>query len=69
MYNKKSRLYFVFIKSIFSFYQVNTTPADPHSFLSSGEDGTVRLFDLRYKTKCLCEGCRDVSVVWVLVVL
>lgn len=40
-------------------YEVNTIPGDAHSFLSSGEDGTVRLFDLRSKTKCLCEGCKE----------
>ncbi|CAB4010529.1 DDB1- and CUL4-associated factor 6-like [Paramuricea clavata] len=27
--------------------------------MSSGEDGTIRLFDVRSKTKCLCDGCKE----------
>ncbi|KAJ7383927.1 DDB1- and CUL4-associated factor 6 [Desmophyllum pertusum] len=40
-------------------YEVITTPGDPNTFLSCGEDGTVRLFDLRTKTKCLCRDCKE----------
>ena len=29
--------------------------------MSSGEDGKVRLFDVRSKTKCSCEGCKEVG--------
>lgn len=32
-------------------YEVITIPNDPQSFLSCGEDGTVRWFDLRTKTR------------------
>lgn len=32
-------------------YEVITVPNDPYTFLSCGEDGTVRWFDLRIKTK------------------
>ena len=41
--------------------QVLTVPQDPHSFLSCGEDGTVRWFDLRIKDKCNKEDCKEVS--------
>ena len=41
-------------------FQVITTPGDPNTFLSCGEDGTVRQFDLRTKTKCLCRECKEV---------
>ena len=41
-------------------FQVITTPGDPNTFLSCGEDGTVRQFDLRTKTKCLCRDCKEV---------
>ncbi|XP_015769434.1 PREDICTED: DDB1- and CUL4-associated factor 6-like [Acropora digitifera] len=40
-------------------YEVITTPGDPNTFLSCGEDGTVRQFDLRTKTKCLCRECKE----------
>lgn len=40
-------------------YEVITTPGDPNTFLSCGEDGTVRQFDLRTKTKCLCRDCKE----------
>ena len=40
--------------------QVMTVPQDPNSFLSCGEDGTVRWFDLRTKTCCNKEDCKDV---------
>lgn len=35
-------------------------PNDPYTFLSCGEDGTVRWFDLRMKTSCTKEDCKDV---------
>lgn len=37
-----------------------TVPNDPYTFLSCGEDGTVRWFDLRTKTSCTKEDCKDV---------
>ena len=58
-------------------YEIQTMPesagGDPHTFLSCGEDGTVRWFDLRTKQRCECrrnsggggggggrgEACRD----------
>ena len=33
-------------------YELQTVPGDPHTFLSCGEDGTVRWFDLRIKEVC-----------------
>ena len=45
---------------LFVFDQVITTPGDPNTFLSCGEDGTVRLFDLRTKTKCSNRDCKEV---------
>lgn len=42
-------------------YEVITIPNDPHSFLSCGEDGTVRWFDLRMKEKCNKAQCKEVS--------
>lgn len=38
-----------------------TVPNDPYTFLSCGEDGTVRWFDVRTKTSCTKENCKDVS--------
>nr|XP_050854783.1 DDB1- and CUL4-associated factor 6-like isoform X1 [Vespula vulgaris]XP_050854784.1 DDB1- and CUL4-associated factor 6-like isoform X1 [Vespula vulgaris]XP_050854785.1 DDB1- and CUL4-associated factor 6-like isoform X1 [Vespula vulgaris] len=40
-------------------YEVATIPGEPHSFLSCGEDGTVRWFDLRVKEKCNIARCRE----------
>ncbi|XP_028720220.1 DDB1- and CUL4-associated factor 6 isoform X4 [Peromyscus leucopus] len=34
-------------------------PNDPYTFLSCGEDGTVRWFDTRIKTSCTKEDCKD----------
>lgn len=48
------------ISILFVFIQVITTPGDPNTFLSCGEDGTVRLFDLRTKTKCSNRDCKEV---------
>jgi len=39
-----------------------TVPNDPYTFLSCGEDGTVRWFDTRIKTSCTKEDCKDVRV-------
>lgn len=44
-------------------YEIATIPGEPHSFLSCGEDGTVRWFDLRIKDKCSAARCREVSVI------
>ncbi|XP_071075917.1 DDB1- and CUL4-associated factor 6 isoform X8 [Desmodus rotundus] len=40
-------------------YEIMTVPNDPHTFLSCGEDGTVRWFDTRIKTSCTKEDCKD----------
>ncbi|GAB6029328.1 hypothetical protein CHUAL_005095 [Chamberlinius hualienensis] len=40
-------------------YKVVTIPNDPNTFLSCGEDGTVRWFDLRVKTSCALENCKE----------
>lgn len=40
-------------------YEVITIPNDPHSFLSCGEDGTVRWFDLRTKSSCDKQRCKE----------
>ncbi|XP_029177893.1 DDB1- and CUL4-associated factor 6-like isoform X2 [Nylanderia fulva] len=40
-------------------YEIATIPDEPHSFLSCGEDGTVRLFDLRVKDKCSTARCKE----------
>ncbi|XP_020293047.1 DDB1- and CUL4-associated factor 6-like [Pseudomyrmex gracilis] len=40
-------------------YEIATIPGEPHSFLSCGEDGTVRWFDLRVKDKCSAARCRE----------
>ncbi|XP_012276736.1 DDB1- and CUL4-associated factor 6 isoform X2 [Orussus abietinus] len=40
-------------------YEIATIPGEPHSFLSCGEDGTVRWFDLRVKDKCSATRCRE----------
>jgi len=42
-------------------YEIATIPGEPHSFLSCGEDGTVRWFDLRVKDKCSAARCREVN--------
>lgn len=39
-----------------------TVPNDPYTFLSCGEDGTVRWFDTRIKTSCTKEDCKDVRM-------
>ncbi|KAM5179703.1 DDB1- and CUL4-associated factor 6 isoform 2-T3 [Mantella aurantiaca] len=40
-------------------YEIMTVPNDPYTFLSCGEDGTVRWFDVRAKTSCTKEDCKD----------
>ncbi|XP_011702752.1 PREDICTED: DDB1- and CUL4-associated factor 6-like isoform X2 [Wasmannia auropunctata] len=40
-------------------YEIAIIPGEPHSFLSCGEDGTVRWFDLRVKDKCSATRCRE----------
>ncbi|XP_073903652.1 DDB1- and CUL4-associated factor 6 isoform X3 [Castor canadensis] len=42
-------------------YEIMTVPNDPYTFLSCGEDGTVRWFDTRIKTSCTKEDCKDNS--------
>nr|XP_042113383.1 DDB1- and CUL4-associated factor 6 isoform X5 [Ovis aries] len=39
--------------------EIMTVPNDPYTFLSCGEDGTVRWFDTRIKTSCTKEDCKD----------
>lgn len=45
-----------------SLEQIMTVPNDPYTFLSCGEDGTVRWFDTRIKTSCTKEDCKDVRM-------
>ncbi|XP_050573633.1 DDB1- and CUL4-associated factor 6-like isoform X5 [Bombus affinis] len=40
-------------------YEIATIPSEPHNFLSCGEDGTVRWFDLRIKDKCNTSRCTE----------
>ncbi|GBP03395.1 DDB1- and CUL4-associated factor 6 [Eumeta japonica] len=40
-------------------YEVLTVPTEPRSFMSCGEDGTVRLFDLRQISGCHKTCCKD----------
>ncbi|KAG1666275.1 DDB1- and CUL4-associated factor 6 [Nymphon striatum] len=40
-------------------YELSIVPNDPFSFLSCGEDKTVRLFDLRTKTGCSRHDCSE----------
>uniref|UniRef100_A0A1B0G8R4 Uncharacterized protein n=1 Tax=Glossina morsitans morsitans TaxID=37546 RepID=A0A1B0G8R4_GLOMM len=40
-------------------YEVLTVPTEPRSFMSCGEDGTVRLFDLRQISNCHKTCCKD----------
>ena len=39
-------------------YELLTVPGDPNTFLSCGEDGTVRWFDLRIKDRCSRSNCK-----------
>ncbi|XP_051161257.1 DDB1- and CUL4-associated factor 6-like isoform X2 [Leptopilina boulardi] len=40
-------------------YEIATIHGEPHNFLSCGEDGTVRWFDLRIKDKCHEPRCKE----------
>lgn len=40
-------------------YELLTLPQEPHTFLSCGEDGTVRLFDIREQHSCSHTPCED----------
>ncbi|XP_019639282.1 PREDICTED: DDB1- and CUL4-associated factor 6-like [Branchiostoma belcheri] len=40
-------------------YELLTVDNDPNTFLSCGEDGTVRWFDIRLKTTCTKDNCKD----------
>ena len=42
-------------------FQLVVVPNEARTFLTCGEDGTVRWFDLRIKTSCNKERCKDVS--------
>lgn len=55
-----SSLYLLWSSTSFLLCQIMTVPNDPYTFLSCGEDGTVRWFDLRMKTSCVKEDCKDV---------
>lgn len=43
-------------------YDIVTLPDDPHTFLTCGEDGTVRWFDLRAKVQCTTRNCQEVGL-------
>lgn len=45
-------------------YEVVTIPNDPNCFMSAGEDGTVRFFDLRIVSRCTREQCRENILVY-----
>jgi len=45
-------------------YEIMTVPNDPNTFLSCGEDRTVRWFDIRTKTSCSLEDCKEVSFIY-----
>lgn len=45
-------------------YEVIPIPSEPNSFLSCGEDGTVRFFDLRIVSKCNRQYCRENILVY-----
>lgn len=40
-------------------YEVLTIPSEPNAFMSCGEDGTVRFFDLRIVSRCNRQYCRE----------
>lgn len=40
-------------------YEITTVPNDPNTFLSCGEDGNVRWFDLRIKNSCSSSNCQE----------
>lgn len=45
-------------------YEVVTIPSDSNSFMSCGEDGTVRFYDLRIVSKCNRQYCRENILVY-----
>lgn len=45
-------------------YEVISVPSEPSSFMSCGEDGTVRFFDLRVVSKCNRQYCRENILVY-----
>jgi DDB1- and CUL4-associated factor 6 len=45
-------------------YEVITIPCESNSFMSCGEDGTVRFFDLRIVSKCNRQYCRENVLVY-----
>jgi nuclear receptor interaction protein len=57
--NTKNTYYNQFSCHAGTTYEVITIPNDPHTFLSCGEDGTVRWFDLRTKTSCRKPRCKE----------
>uniref|UniRef100_A0A182QS65 WD repeat-containing protein 55 homolog n=1 Tax=Anopheles farauti TaxID=69004 RepID=A0A182QS65_9DIPT len=44
-------------------YSVMTIPSEPRTFLSCGEDGAVRLYDLRRGTHCAQAHCTDHTLI------
>ena len=46
---------------IIEFEQLLVVPNEAATFLSCGDDGTVRFFDLRKKTSCSKFNCEEVS--------
>lgn len=45
-------------------YEVITIPSEPNSFMSCGEDGTIRFYDLRIVSRCTVEHCRENILVY-----
>ncbi len=52
----------MYVNSCVSVFQVATTPGDGNEFMTCEEKGYVRLYDLRVKSECLCDGCNKVSM-------
>uniref|UniRef100_A0A182N1E3 WD repeat-containing protein 55 homolog n=1 Tax=Anopheles dirus TaxID=7168 RepID=A0A182N1E3_9DIPT len=44
-------------------YEVMTIPCEPRTFLSAGEDGAVRLYDLRRGTHCAQANCTEHTLI------
>jgi len=42
------------------------TPGDPNTFMTSSEDGTIRLFDIREQESCTEVDCDKVIVMFVM---
>lgn len=40
-------------------YEVLTIPSEPNAFMSCGDDGTIRFFDLRIVSRCNRQHCRE----------